>query len=165
MVLTTKILGVIGAVILADIAVATMVALALIFADVDFIGLAALVSAVGSAIAAIYAAKAHAASLQNAMSMVTVKEDMATAKTDIRKVEIATNSMKDALMVKTEEEALARGIRTGTAEEKARNKGNDEPIKPVVSSAPAPAIAPVHMEVENMNVDTLNVPEKDKPKK
>lgn len=163
MVLTTKILGVIGAVILADIAVATMVALALIFADVDFIGLAALVSAVGSAIAAIYAAKAHAASLQNAMSMVTVKEDMATAKTDIRKVEIATNSMKDALMVKTEEEALARGIRTGTAEEKARNKGNDEPIKPVVSSAPA--IAPVHMEVENMNVDTLNVPEKDKPKK
>lgn len=40
----------------------------------------------------------------------------------INKVEVATNSMKDALVVATEKEALARGIKQGTHDEKARNE-------------------------------------------
>lgn len=37
----------------------------------------------------------------------------------IKKVEIATNSMKDALVKTTGEEALARGIKQGKTEERA----------------------------------------------
>ena len=40
----------------------------------------------------------------------------------VEQVHIATNSMKDALVAKTEKEALARGIKQGTAEEKAKNE-------------------------------------------
>jgi len=40
----------------------------------------------------------------------------------IEKVHKATNSMKDALIVSTEKEALARGKIVGIAEEKQRNE-------------------------------------------
>lgn len=38
----------------------------------------------------------------------------------VEEIHKATNSMKDALVLSTEKEALARGIKQGTTEEKAR---------------------------------------------
>ena len=63
--------------------------------------IANIVSAVAAVIAAVVAWRAHRA---------------------INKVEVATNSMKDALVASTEKEALARGIKAGIQEEKDRPK-------------------------------------------
>lgn len=49
------------------------------------------------------------------------------AKGDIKLIEIATNSMKDALVKKTEEEALIRGAEAGRVKEVAREKATGEP--------------------------------------
>lgn len=94
--------------------VATMAYLlgAMLLAEIDFVGIAAVIAAIGSAVAAIYAAKAHASAVQTKADVVVVKED-------IRKVEVATNSMKDALVKST---ALASGLEgeaKGRADQKA----------------------------------------------
>lgn len=38
-----------------------------------------------------------------------LREEVKTVKDNVQKIEVATNSMKDALIISTEKEALARG--------------------------------------------------------
>ena len=49
---------------------------------------------------------------------------------NIQKIETATNSMKDALIVATEKEALARGQKTGEQLEKDRNYQQQQQQQP-----------------------------------
>lgn len=58
-----------------------------------------------------------------------LREDVTTTKDDIRKVEIATNSMKDALVAATAAANLAQGRAEGAASERA-NPQVDAPPDP-----------------------------------
>lgn len=125
----------------------------MIIADIDYQGLATLISALAAAvvsiIGAIYAARANvsassarvaskeakiaanessAASVATTASMVEVKED-------VRKVEIATNSMKDRLIEATRAAALGQGEKLGRAEEKAAQKGREEKAEQAAKQA------------------------------
>lgn len=72
------------------------------------------------------------------------RRDIATAKEDIRKVEVATNSMKDALVARTADASFAEGS------EDARIKGEHKAELLAAQKTQAPtaaAIAPVPVEV------------------
>jgi hypothetical protein len=92
----------------------------MLIADTDvgsmLLGLAAVISAGGSAIAAVYAAKAKWVSEQNASLMVAVKDNVLLNKENILKIELATNSMKDALVKATGDAKLLEGKAAGRAE-------------------------------------------------
>jgi hypothetical protein len=84
----------------------------LVSGPIDWYGLASFVSAISALVAAIFSGLAH-------YRIGTVQADVTTAKDDIRRVEIATNSMKDQLVLTTRSEAHAAGV----LEEKEREKG------------------------------------------
>lgn len=52
--------------------------------------------------------------VQMRMDRKKTEQEMASVQQNVQKIETATNSMKDALVLATEKEALARGIKEGT---------------------------------------------------
>lgn len=86
--------------------------------------LVALLNAIPAAFAAFFSWKAHVAALQaqtkiDAVALVTAAR-LEAAHTDIKTIEMATNSMKDALVKATGEAAMAEGRAIGRAEEQLR---------------------------------------------
>lgn len=71
--------------------------------------LVTVISAVFSGIAALYAVRAKKGTEANSKDLRIVKTDVEDAKNDIRKVEVATNSMKDALVESTKKSSFADG--------------------------------------------------------
>jgi hypothetical protein len=115
----------------------------LLASNLDLNGGAAMISALASLLAMYYAAKAHKASKENVAHIESVKQDVGTVQQDVgtvklaatvltqnvwvvqenvQKIEIATNSMKDALIKATHEAALGEGVAKGRAEQHAENK-------------------------------------------
>ncbi len=68
------------------------------------------------------AVKLEASTVEHNDKLDAVTATVNKTQEDVRKVELATNSMKDALIVATEKEALARGIKEGKESESARRE-------------------------------------------
>lgn len=95
----------------------------------DYAGIAQLLTVIFSgiatilgAIAAVYAARAKWIAEATAVHLVEAKED-------IHKIEKATNSMKDALVLATHDAAILTGEAKGRADQKAESKADDKERK------------------------------------
>ena len=119
----------ISAVMFADVLVFAALA---IYALTDWTGLtdlvrelASVVIAVGVVVNIVYtyktkllAEKAHDVGLVNNADIAAVKADVTETKIDLHKVEVSTNSMKDALIATTAKASLAEGKAIGRQDEK-----------------------------------------------
>ncbi len=87
---------------------------------VDWFGIAAAITALSSLVAAIFAGLAH--------YRIAVLQVQAKSNSDnIQKIELATNSMKDALVEATRQGAMAQGEAKGRADQKAEGSKRPEP--------------------------------------
>ena len=88
----------------------------MLFAETNLFGVAAIIGAtlsgIPAIIAAVYAFRSHS-------KVIAVKEDVALVKTDLHKVEVATNSMKDAQVAMASKLGMAEGELKGRADLKA----------------------------------------------
>lgn len=94
----------------------------MLFAEVDLQGVATVINSVLGglatllgAVAAIYAIRAHT-------QVKDVKLQVGDVKSDVHKIELATNSMKDALVDKSAQLGVAQGKAEGRAELRAEQK-------------------------------------------
>jgi len=86
----------------------------MLLADTDWQGIAMVITAISSLVAAIFAGLAREKAAATGRDVVAVKAD-------IRKVELATNSMKDQLVEATRAGAQAAGEQKGRADQKAED--------------------------------------------
>lgn len=120
----------------------------MLFAETDFNGVATVITAVFSGIAAViasvgavYAIRAHSQSKENLAEVQVVKAD-------VHKIELATNSMKDALVEKTSQLGVAQGKAEGRAELRAEQKVDTDasqvptPVKLVTIAAETAIVNP-----------------------
>ena len=90
--------------------------------ETDWPGIAQVITALGIVIVAIYQIWANMTLKRMALSLKQVKED-------VHKVEVATNSMKDALVKAAGEVGMAEGEAKGRADQKAESHQESQAAK------------------------------------
>lgn len=96
----------------------------------DYIGLAALIASIAAAAATIIGSVAAA--------YVSVMSHLKDVKLNVQKIETATNSMKDALVLATRQAALGEGEAKGRADLKAETNEEAATRRPSVPRFPPP---------------------------
>lgn len=103
----------------------------MLLADTDFAGVAQIITAVASlvsvilaGVAALYAAAAKLAANATKSDVATMSTGLSVVKENVQKIEIATNSMKDALVEATKVAGLAEGEKVGRAAQKSEMKSD-----------------------------------------
>ena len=126
---------------------------ALIIAAV-FSGIVSVLGAFAALYAAINAGRAKAASAENAVRLTDVKAD-------VRKIEVATNSMKDALVNKTAEAATAIGEAKGRADQKAEMKQDATDAAAVAAPGPLTDAKEIKADVKIVKADVKEIKDRD----